>query len=116
MVVTVARPDTTRPLTQISGRDIVCVSVMDWDWPFWTSRQHLMSEFARTNRVLFSSIRRDFRHDYSVCGAARARSHCTLAPRSAPRHSPTNCRCGVRRRQCPQRIRPACVRSSSGLQ
>jgi SAM-dependent methyltransferase/glycosyltransferase involved in cell wall biosynthesis len=37
----------------LSDRDIVCVSVMDWDWPFWTSRQHLMTEFARTNRVLY---------------------------------------------------------------
>jgi hypothetical protein len=34
-------------------RDIVCVSVMDWDHPFRSSRHHLMQALARRNRVLF---------------------------------------------------------------
>jgi len=48
----------------IEGQDIVCVSVMDWDWPFWTSRQHLMREFARTNRVLFVDPPMTYASDY----------------------------------------------------
>jgi SAM-dependent methyltransferase/glycosyltransferase involved in cell wall biosynthesis len=46
------------------GRDIVCVSVMDWDWPFWTSRQQLMSRFAGSNRVLFVDPPLTFARDY----------------------------------------------------
>ena len=48
----------------IEGRDIVCVSVMDWDWPFWTSRHHLMNELARRNRVLFVDPPLTFASDY----------------------------------------------------
>ncbi|MDB5100527.1 MAG: UDP-glycosyl transferase/glycogen phosphorylase [Cyanobacteria bacterium RYN_339] len=33
--------------------DIVCVSVMDWEHPFQSSRHHLMRALARHNRVLF---------------------------------------------------------------
>lgn len=35
------------------GHDIVCVSVMDWDHPFQSSRHHLMRQLAQKNRVLF---------------------------------------------------------------
>jgi glycosyltransferase involved in cell wall biosynthesis len=35
------------------GQDIVCISVMDWEHPFQSSRHHLMRELARKNRVLF---------------------------------------------------------------
>jgi ubiquinone/menaquinone biosynthesis C-methylase UbiE/glycosyltransferase involved in cell wall biosynthesis len=48
----------------IEGHDIVCVSVMDWDWPFWTSRHHLMNELARRNRVLFVDPPLTFATDY----------------------------------------------------
>lgn len=54
----------TEELDMISGQDIVCVSVMDWDWPFWTSRQHLMTQFARCNRVLFVDPPLTFVSDY----------------------------------------------------
>jgi glycosyltransferase involved in cell wall biosynthesis len=40
-------------MQQLSGHDIVCVSVMDWDHPFQSSRHHLMRALARHNRVLF---------------------------------------------------------------
>lgn len=33
--------------------DIVCVSVMDWEHPFQSSRHHLMRELSRRHRVLF---------------------------------------------------------------
>ncbi len=46
------------------SHDIVCVSVMDWDWPFWTSRQHLMAQLARSNRVLFVDPPLTFASDY----------------------------------------------------
>ncbi|GEM_PF-436960 len=52
----------------IVGQEIVCVSVMDWDWPFWTSRQHLMSQFARQNRVLFVDPPLTFASDYLGAG------------------------------------------------
>jgi 2-polyprenyl-3-methyl-5-hydroxy-6-metoxy-1,4-benzoquinol methylase/glycosyltransferase involved in cell wall biosynthesis len=48
----------------LRGRDIVCVSVMDWDWPFWTSRHHLMNELSRSNRVLFIDPPLTFASDY----------------------------------------------------
>ncbi|MHB8993005.1 MAG: methyltransferase domain-containing protein [Chloroflexota bacterium] len=48
----------------LSGHDIVCVSVMDWDWPFWTSRQQLMSRLAHRNRVLFVDPPLTFASDY----------------------------------------------------
>jgi teichuronic acid biosynthesis glycosyltransferase TuaH len=38
---------------RLSQRDIVCVSVMDWDHPFRSSRHHLMEALASRNRVLF---------------------------------------------------------------
>ncbi|MGE5620246.1 MAG: methyltransferase domain-containing protein [Sphingomonadaceae bacterium] len=54
----------TDRLSPLSGHDLVCVSVMDWDWPFWTSRQQLMSRLARTNRVLFVDPPLTFASDY----------------------------------------------------
>src|SRR5689334_15633118 len=38
---------------KLQNFDIICISIMDWDWPFPTSRHHLMHEFAKANRVLF---------------------------------------------------------------
>ncbi|MBM3266150.1 MAG: glycosyltransferase [Candidatus Sericytochromatia bacterium] len=38
---------------RLAGRDIVCLSVMDWDHPFPTSRHALMARLAMCNRVLF---------------------------------------------------------------
>lgn len=38
---------------RLVGHDVVCLSVMDWDHPFQSSRHHLMRELARRNRVLF---------------------------------------------------------------
>lgn len=38
---------------RLMRRDIVCVSVMDWDHPFRSSRHHLMQALAERNRVLF---------------------------------------------------------------
>jgi glycosyltransferase involved in cell wall biosynthesis len=38
---------------KLQNFDIICISVMDWDWPFPTSRHNLMRQFARDNRVLF---------------------------------------------------------------
>lgn len=40
-------------MQQLKGHDIVCVSVMDWDHPFESSRHHLMRALAKHNRVLF---------------------------------------------------------------
>lgn len=40
-------------MARLEGFDIVCVSVMDWEHPFASSRHHLMRELARRNRVLF---------------------------------------------------------------
>jgi hypothetical protein len=40
-------------MPQLAGYDIVCVSVMDWEHPFESSRHHLMRELSRQNRVLF---------------------------------------------------------------
>ena len=37
----------------LEGHDIVCVSVMDWEHPFQSSRHHLMRALAQRNRVLF---------------------------------------------------------------
>jgi glycosyltransferase involved in cell wall biosynthesis len=37
----------------LEGQDIICVSVMDWEHPFQSSRHHLMRALARRNRVLF---------------------------------------------------------------
>lgn len=37
----------------IEGYDIVCISVMDWEHPFESSRHHLMRALAEKNRVLF---------------------------------------------------------------
>ena len=58
----------------ITGEDIVCISVMDWDWPFWTSRQHLMARFASQNRVIFVNPPLTFANDYiGACKDARLR-------------------------------------------
>ena len=38
---------------RLVGRDVVCISVMDWDHPFQSSRHHLMRELSARNRVLF---------------------------------------------------------------
>jgi glycosyltransferase involved in cell wall biosynthesis len=38
---------------RLVGRDVVCISVMDWDHPFQSSRHHLMRELSSRNRVLF---------------------------------------------------------------
>lgn len=40
-------------MARLEGFDIVCVSVMDWEHPFASSRHHLMKELAKRNRVLF---------------------------------------------------------------
>ncbi len=40
-------------MARLEGFDIVCVSVMDWEHPFASSRHHLMRELALRNRVLF---------------------------------------------------------------
>jgi 2-polyprenyl-3-methyl-5-hydroxy-6-metoxy-1,4-benzoquinol methylase/glycosyltransferase involved in cell wall biosynthesis len=37
---------------------------MDWDWPFWTSRQHLMQEFSQRSRVLFVDPPMTYASDY----------------------------------------------------
>lgn len=37
----------------LEGFDVVCVSVMDWEHPFQSSRHHLMRALAKHNRVLF---------------------------------------------------------------
>jgi glycosyltransferase involved in cell wall biosynthesis len=37
----------------LEGQDIICVSVMDWEHPFQSSRHHLMRALAKRNRVLF---------------------------------------------------------------
>lgn len=37
----------------LEGHDIVCVSVMDWEHPFQSSRHHLMRHLSQRNRVLF---------------------------------------------------------------
>lgn len=36
----------------LRGRDIVCVSSLDWDAP-WTSKQQIMHRLAPTNRILY---------------------------------------------------------------
>ncbi len=36
----------------LRGRDIVCISSLDWD-AMWTSKQQIMHRLARTNRVLY---------------------------------------------------------------
>jgi glycosyltransferase involved in cell wall biosynthesis len=38
---------------RLVGHDVVCLSVMDWDHPFQSSRHHLMRELSSRNRVLF---------------------------------------------------------------
>lgn len=38
---------------RLVGHDVVCISVMDWDHPFQSSRHHLMRELAKRNRLLF---------------------------------------------------------------
>ncbi len=38
---------------RLVGQDVVCISVMDWDHPFQSSRHHLMRELSRRNRLLF---------------------------------------------------------------
>jgi len=38
---------------RLVGQDVVCISVMDWEHPFQSSRHHLMRELAVRNRVLF---------------------------------------------------------------
>ena len=38
---------------RLVGHDVVCISVMDWEHPFQSSRHHLMRELAKRNRVLF---------------------------------------------------------------
>ena len=36
----------------LRGRDIVCVSSLDWD-AHWTSKQQIMHRLAATNRILY---------------------------------------------------------------
>lgn len=38
---------------RLVGHDVVCISVMDWDHPFQSSRHHVMRELSARNRVLF---------------------------------------------------------------
>lgn len=40
-------------MPHLEGHDVVCVSVMDWEHPFQSSRHHLMRALAKNNRVLF---------------------------------------------------------------
>ncbi len=54
----------TQSYLELQNYDIVCVSVMDWDWPFPTSRHSLMREFARANRVLFVDPPLNYFSDY----------------------------------------------------
>ena len=42
----------TPPGTMIQGRDIVCLSSLDWD-AHWTSKQQVMHRLAEANRVLY---------------------------------------------------------------
>jgi hypothetical protein len=49
---------------KLQNYDIICISVMDWDWPFPTSRHNLMREFARANRVLFVDPPLHYLSDY----------------------------------------------------
>ncbi len=49
---------------KLQNQDIICISVMDWDWPFPTSRHNLMREFARSNRVLFVDPPLNYLSDY----------------------------------------------------
>ncbi len=37
----------------IKNENIICISSADWDNPYWTNQQHVMSRFARQNRVLY---------------------------------------------------------------
>lgn len=61
----------------LTGRDIVCVSVMDWDHPFPTSRHALMRKLAERNRVLFvDSLQNPVT---ALRGALRAPSRARLA-------------------------------------
>ncbi|MEB3329293.1 MAG: glycosyltransferase [Candidatus Sericytochromatia bacterium] len=46
-------------MQRLCGQDIVCVSVMDWDHPFASSRHHLMRLLAARNRVLFVDNQRN---------------------------------------------------------
>ncbi len=36
----------------LRGRDIVCISSLDWN-AMWTSKQQIMHRLAQTNRVLY---------------------------------------------------------------
>lgn len=38
---------------RMGGEDVVCLSVMDWQHEFQSSRHHLMRELSRRNRLLF---------------------------------------------------------------
>lgn len=37
----------------IKNENIICISSADWDNPYWTNQQHVMSRFARQNKVLY---------------------------------------------------------------
>jgi len=54
----------TESYLKLKGHDIICISVMDWDWPFPTSRHNLMREFALFNRVLFVDPPLHYLSDY----------------------------------------------------
>jgi glycosyltransferase involved in cell wall biosynthesis len=38
---------------RMGGENVVCLSVMDWQHPFQSSRHHLMRELSKRNRLLF---------------------------------------------------------------
>jgi glycosyltransferase involved in cell wall biosynthesis len=37
----------------IKNENIICISSADWDNPYWTNQQHIMSRFSRQNKVLY---------------------------------------------------------------
>ncbi|MDD5259377.1 MAG: glycosyltransferase [bacterium] len=37
----------------IKNENIICISSADWDNPYWTNQQHIMSRLARQNKVLY---------------------------------------------------------------
>lgn len=58
----------------IRGREIVCLSTTDWDYP-WGSRQQLMTRFAKANRVLFVEYQSSFLHTLLGREGGRPRAH-----------------------------------------
>jgi glycosyltransferase involved in cell wall biosynthesis len=71
---------------KLEHHDLVCISVMDWDWPFPTSRHHLMREFAHGNRVLFIDPPLHYLSDYrKLLHEPRLRSKISLGGRLVER-------------------------------